>query len=65
MLSILIIFRAQHFFRVRIWANAGQYIVIFITFRVYEFQLQKVPLNGNKKGGGFRGVQRVEKCVLS
>ena len=25
MLSILNIFRVQHFFRVEIWANAGQY----------------------------------------
>ena len=29
-------------------------IVIFIKFRVHQVQLQKVPLNGNKKGG-FQG----------
>ena len=27
------------------------YIVIFITFRVHQIQLQKVNFNRNKKGG--------------
>ena len=37
---------------------------IFITFRVHQVQLQKVPLNRNFKKGGIRSAHRVEKGVL-
>ena len=63
MLSILIIFRVQHFFRVRIWANTGQYSYFYyISGTQIPTPESAFKWKLKKKGGGVgmpRGLKKV------
>ena len=64
MISILIIFRVEHFFRVQIWANAGQYSYFYYISGTPSPTPESALKSKFKKRGGLRGDQRIKIGVI-